>query len=113
MENINWQPATQTLVTVPWEELLGDLPLARKLVEEIMEGFSWGDNTVSLLEPASLAEDLVNYVGVFMQQVHSLKPALGLETTNQYYRLLSRLVICEDSGFLIDLDHWVIDSEEY
>ena len=107
MENINWQPATQTLVTVPWEELLGDLPLARKLVEEIMEGFSWGDNTVSLLEPASLAEDLVNYVGVLVRE-----GTLDLETTNQYYRLLSRLTICEDSGFLIDLDHWVIDSEE-
>jgi hypothetical protein len=107
MENINWQPATWTLVTVPWEELLGDLPLARKLVEEIMEGFSWGDNTVSLLEPASLAEDLVNYVGVLVRE-----GTLDLETTNQYYRLLSRLVICEDSGFLIDLDHWVIDSEE-
>jgi len=110
MENINWQPATQTFVTVSWEELLEDLPLARKLVEEIMEGFSWGDNTVSLLEPASLAEDLVNYVQVLI--LPKAKGSLDLETTNQYYRLLSRLTICEDSGFLIDLDHWVIDSEE-
>jgi hypothetical protein len=104
MENISWQPATQTLITVPWEELLRGLPLARKLAEEIMEGFSWGDNTVSFLEPDSLAEDLVNYVGVLIRE-----GTLDLETTNQYYRLLSRLVICEDSGFLIDLHHWVID----